>query len=144
MSTDKLDANDILEITNLIHKYFQCIDFEEPEKFADLFGKDAIFSFPFRKLKIEGRDNFVGLCKNLHSKFPTATHWEGNVVIENHSTDQIKRASNTSYWKAIRDGVIISLGFHFDKFECRDGKWVFVERIVELKWSLETGNIKAE
>jgi len=130
MGSLELNANDILEITNLIHNYFQYIDFNNPCKFAyELFSSSPTFSFPYRKIHLYSREDLEKLCKSLHEKFPTTTHWEGNIVIENTSTKEIKSATNSSYWKAIREGVIISNGFHFDKFEQQqDGKWVFQER----------------
>jgi hypothetical protein len=112
-----------------------------PEKFASLFSTTATFSFPYRKIHLQTKEEMESLCKNLHSKFPTTTHWEGNVVIENISTDTQQLATNVSYWKAIREGTIISNGFHFDTFSKENGKWTFQERIVTLSWSLETGNI---
>ena len=56
---------------------------------------------------------------------------EGNTVIK-FEQDHI---SNISYWKAIKEGEIISYGLHEDKIKLIDGKYVFEYRKAVRSWS---------
>jgi len=43
--------------------------------------------------------------------------------------------TNQSYWKAILNGEIISLGRHEDTFEKREGRWYFKNRTIYKTWA---------
>jgi hypothetical protein len=50
-------------------------------------------------------------------------------------------ARNVSYWKAVDNGEIISLGVHRDILAKSEGRWMVRQRVVEHTWTKVGGNI---
>ena len=58
------------------------------------------------------------------------------VVVEEQHDVVVVRVRNVSYWKAVKDGEIVSTGTHKDVLERQDdGSYKFVERIITHTWS---------
>ncbi|KAI8901626.1 hypothetical protein BC833DRAFT_617406 [Globomyces pollinis-pini] len=136
--------SDQLEIQNLIHSFFHCIDdyHYNPDdfvnKFQSLFAKDAQFEFPYRNVSVQNHeDNLKNLCTKMATNFKGFNHVEYNVVIELNGN----LATNQSYWAAYDKGQMTSLGRHYDEFVKEDGKWLFKYRLVRLRYSLQDGNV---
>merc|ERR1711934_1105052 len=141
MSPPLVSAEIGFEVQNALHRMLHCMDRGRPEDcetFAQLFTEEAVVRLPIAKLTRRGRSELKDLCGTLHTKFSPATHWEGNVVLSQESEGLV---TNRSYWKAIKDGEIISVGIHEDSFQLVEGRWLCKERVIRHLWTKEGGDI---
>ena len=129
----KPNANDILEINNIISEYMHCLDNGDGVGMANLFIKNGKCEIKKINKTISGSDGIKTFCINLHERFKTTSHFESNVVIK---FDGANKATNVSYWKGINEGNIVSYGLHKDTFiKDTDNHWKFNHRIIEHTWS---------
>ena len=132
----ELDYGDVHAITNLLHLSLQHMDNNDPSAFAALFIADGVVDITKLGIRKQGTEALSGLCSGLAAKFARHQHWEGNVVIQGSDSG----ATNTSYWKAIFEGRIVSLGRHEDTFVKADGGgWKFSERKIIHAWNEAKG-----
>jgi hypothetical protein len=54
---------------------------------------------------------------------------------------EAETAHNLSYWKAISDGQVISLGIHRDLLAKTAGKWRVRHRVIEHTWTKAGGYV---
>jgi hypothetical protein len=121
------------QISYLICRYAECIDSGDLESLADLlseagFGAD---SGPLAR----GRDRILDLYRKTVRIYddgtPRTKHLVTNIVIE--VDEGATSASARSYWTVLQAtpdkplGPILS-GRYNDKFERREGEWLFTER----------------
>eukprot|EP01119_Soliformovum_irregulare_P022225 TRINITY_DN7561_c0_g1_i1.p1 TRINITY_DN7561_c0_g1~~TRINITY_DN7561_c0_g1_i1.p1 ORF type:complete len:147 (+),score=15.32 TRINITY_DN7561_c0_g1_i1:1-441(+) len=144
-----LDGKDATEITNLIHRFFQCLDNGDSEGFVELLVDEFVLEVPHRKFSGTGKDTMRLWVQNVHNRFSTALHWEGNVVIEPsdefvQETKYERFAKNTSYWKAQNGGEVVSMGRHHDQFVHTSNGWKFYKRITTFQWTKEEGFIPSQ
>ena len=57
------------------------------------------------------------------------------MIVKNMIFRGRNRAYNKSYWKAIKNGEIISYGQHLDDLMKIDGKWYLNKRIIIHIWA---------
>ena len=56
---------------------------------------------------------------------------------------EVYEICNTSYWKALNGGEIVSVGRHLDVFVKRsDGIWLCKRRVIQHVWTKEDGHIE--
>jgi len=145
----EVNAHEAFLITNIIHEMFHCMDQGDYKRFGELFTTDAEIEVPKVKVKKQGTQEIEALCKFLHQKFSGCTHWEGNVVLKKklseHKTKskEVYEICNSSYWKAVKGGEIVSIGRHLDVFvKTCDGNWLCKHRVIQHVWTKEDGHIE--
>ena len=102
--------------TNVLNTVMIAMDSSDAELFcpASRTAGPARFKSPIRRTRARRS------CANSAWRSPKirgVRHWEGNVCLQ--ATDE--GLTNTSYWKALDGGEIVSTGIHRDVLEC-DGK----------------------
>ena len=93
-----LDAEDVLQITNLIHRFVQALDSGDTAAFAALFartGGGGTLTVVKPGITRRGRAELEALCAGLHAKFSSCQHWEGNVLIEAASASASASSSSS-------------------------------------------------
>ncbi|CAF0868147.1 unnamed protein product [Didymodactylos carnosus] len=139
-----LTALDYAQITSLLNGNLQSMDKGDWQSFIADYTDDGIFFHPYRKLNIEGQTNLkqflISFAEKPNNKI--ITHWESNIAIQVGTTKH--SAINNSYWQAIKDGIIITIGTHMDELKKVDGKWKIQKRTVLVKWTKEEGNVQTD
>ena len=129
----ELGAPDVLAITNLIHRFLQCLDEGDGPGFAALFAPGAQLEVAKAGIVKSGAQQLAALCVGLHGRFSQCQHWEGNCIIVGTSSSS---ARNSSYWQAIEGAERVSMGRHEDTFvRGADGVWLFAGRRVVHTWT---------
>jgi hypothetical protein len=105
-----LTSVDILEITNVLHKFIQCIDSGDAKTFESLFTDDSESELSTLQI-FKKKSELKSFCLSIHEKFPNSQHFESNILIEEVSEGEVR---NTSYWTALQSGTILSYGMHHD------------------------------
>jgi len=136
--------------------------------FADCFTEDATCEVLLTGTQKTGRGELEGLCAFLHEKFKTCRHWEvsntafvdnkqltlhcftvscakGNVCVdvqflEGPDGDKVENVTNTSYWKALDGGQVVSTGIHRDTFRLCGSHYLIASRVIDHTWTKEGGH----
>ena len=111
--------------------------------FASCFAADGTVDILINGARKQGTAELAALAVFLNTKFGTCRHWEGNVCV---SANDDGTASNTSYWKALDGGEVVSTGIHRDTL-VRTGTgtsstWVMQARVIEHTWTKAGGHRK--
>jgi len=129
---------DHLSIQNCLHSYLLTLDEGNSNHFANLFHEDGYCEVVNTNIFKRGRKELAEFCTTTHNKFPTAVHFEANLVIEFESASLAK---NRSYWQAIETGNIVSYGKHEDILEKQlngilpyQGTWLIKSRKITVLW----------
>ena len=126
-------------ITNLLNSVMLAMDTGEEFVFSSCFTADGTCDIKLMNQTFSGTEQLAGLCAMLAEKFRDARHWEGNVCI---TEGEGGRIMNTSYWKAIDGGEIISTGVHRDvlvRHPNIEGQWLIKNRIIDHTYTKAGG-----
>jgi hypothetical protein len=145
------------DIRNTLERYGFSLDYGREADWVDCFTPDGIYDFHYREpatkddiakafpmaeihdkgVRFQGRDVLARFA-SLHTRAPAYIHKHvvGDIVITRGADPD--RASVVSYYMRLDDienrRVITAFGRYFDKMlRCADGRWRFVERLVELE-----------
>ena len=124
--------------TNCMHSVMIAMDEGDSELFASCFTSEGSCTIKVADKTSTGHDELKQLCASLHSKFQGIRHWEGNVCVRQAGPGVL---SNTSYWKALNGGEIVSTGIHKDIIECDGETCKIVAREIIHTWTKEGGHI---
>jgi hypothetical protein len=140
-------AEEIALVTNTLNTVMIAMDTGDGNLFASCFTEDGACEIPLTKAPnpTQGTEALVALGAELHAKFPKAKHWEGNICIRraNRGEGGVKKdvLRNTSYWKAMEGGEVVSTGEHDDILINVNGEWKIEYRIISHLWTKARGFI---
>ena len=137
-------SQDYLIITNMLNRVMLAMDTAEKEVFSSCFSTEATCEIKITNQSFTGKEELEGLCASLAEKFKDARHWEGNICLHQNTEGQM---INTSYWKAIDGGTIISTGIHRDlliRDPNQEGNWLIKKRTIDHTYTKAGGNREAE
>ena len=136
-----LTGRDYSEINNLISGFFHCVDSGDTRAFVQLFVPEGTVELVKTGKTFQGTAALEGFCNFLHTTFAGTQHWEGNVLIRSTTVYGFAhKATNVSYWSALKAGRVMSNGRHEDSFERHEGEWRFVSRRIVHCWTAADGD----
>jgi hypothetical protein len=125
--------------TNTINKVMIAMDSGDSELFSSCFTETGTCTIQIANNTTHtGTAELQKLCKTLSEKFSGVRHWEGNVCLQEGEEGGL---TNTSYWKAMNGGEVVSTGIHKDILECDGETCKIIERIIIHTWTKEGGHI---
>ena len=116
-----LSLEDRLDITDLVARYNQAIDFRDAAAYADTFTDDGVFQISGQP-EIKGREKLMRMIERLGP--PNSRHWINNITIEGDGDEAVMRC----YLMFLRDLRITSMGFYVNTLRRIDGRWKFARR----------------
>ena len=143
---------EIAEITNVLNGLMVCMDTGKSKKFASFFydSPNSSVTIKIAGKTASGREDIGKLCDGLYQKFcigdSPCKHWEGNVFLEKVLSLQGEVViENTSYWKSIQGGEIMSTGLHRDTFKQskENSRWYLLNRTIEHVWTKGSGFVSS-
>jgi 3-phenylpropionate/cinnamic acid dioxygenase small subunit len=133
-----LDVTDAHEaIRNLLGRYCEFMDAGDWEGLADLLAHAVLTDFEGR-VAAQGRDGVLRMYRDgtqTYGGSPRTRHLTTNSVIEVDEATGVGVARSSFLVLQASDGLPlqpIAAGRYHDRFELRDGQWVFVERAFAL------------
>ena len=144
----RISGDDIASITNLLNRVMITMDRGDGDAFARCFlEKTGSVKIAINGANAVGRTSLAALCSGIYKKFCAGEdgglhcrHWEGNVCISSDG-DRSGHASNTSYWKALNGGTVVSTGLHIDELVLINGEWMLSSRRILHTWTKGGGHI---
>jgi 3-phenylpropionate/cinnamic acid dioxygenase small subunit len=124
-------------IRNLLGRYCELMDAGDWDGLADLYAHAVLTDFDGREAA-RGRDGALRLYRDgtqTYDGSPRTRHITANSVIEVDEAAGVGIARSSFLVLQATDGVPlqpIAAGRYRDRFERRDGQWVFVERAFAL------------
>ena len=103
----QLQLREILDrqaITELIHRYCECFDRNDPEGVAALFTPDAIVDYNPDTENIEGADLAATIAIGLRDTFAATSHHVSNVMITFENNATARSLCYVDAWHRYRDG----------------------------------------
>lgn len=134
-----VSGTDIALIQNTLNQVMLAMDTGDDYTFANCYTDDGTCHIAIADTTSEGRAELGALCTSLHQLFKTCRHWEGNVTITPSHTKHI--VHNTSYWKALDGGEVVSTGIHKDTLVFEEGRWLIQDRIIQHTWTKAKGHL---
>jgi hypothetical protein len=130
---DRLES--LQEISQLVHRYAIAADSRDVESIVAMFIDD----FDTRSHGV-GRDALRAFYRDLHAGFYRSIHQIGGHTIElidsDHATGKlVMRAEHE-----VGDRWVLILMCLFEKYERRDGHWLFVSRRPETWYTCDVGD----
>ena len=137
MPNRPISAADRLAIKDLISVYHWALDTGDVDGFADTFveGGAVVVEVMSRTKRYEGRAGLIDLAESLRAwdRFPGCQHHAGQLRIEGDAEQCLVRSY--CFVAECRGRPPYSLRFigrSDDRLICRDGQWLFEERVVRL------------
>ena len=124
--------------TNTLNSIMIAMDEGDAALFASCYTPDGTCTIKLANKTSTGTEALSALCMGLHNKFKGVRHWEGNVCIRQPEPGVL---TNTSYWKALSGGEIISTGIHKDVLECDGETCKIKSREIIHTWTKEGGHV---
>jgi len=133
------------QIGNLIGAYTELIDRGDFDGLADLLADAGVGEVPpdddrDRAAQVlRGRDRLRALFESTTRRYPDGTpltkHLTTNLIVDIDET--LGRATSRSSWLVLQAAPGLPLqpilaGRYHDRFECRDGRWRFTERLYQV------------
>lgn len=133
--TTYVSAEIIALATNTINRVMLAMDRGSGQEFASCFTEDAVVEVRTSSKVAKGTSEIAQLGEFIHSKFPNARHWEGNVCLSyvhrGDSETMEQMLVNESYWKAVNEvGEIISAGLHHDELKMTERGLLISKRVI--------------
>ena len=130
-------------VTNLLNRVLLAMDRGDVATFASCFAAAGRCEVAISGAVAEGHEALAALCKGIHTKFCAGPdmfcrHWEGNICVSEGSAGGL---TNTSYWKALNGGEVVSTGIHNDTLVNINGEWKIAERVITHTWTKANGHI---
>ena len=123
--------------TNVLNTVMIAMDSGDAELFSSCFTDSGSCTIQIANKTHTGTEELRQLCMALSQKFRGVRHWEGNVCLQ--ATDE--GLTNTSYWKALDGGEIVSTGIHRDVLECDGKNCKIVSRQIIHTWTKAGGHV---
>ena len=130
--------------TNTINSYMLAMDKGASEEFAKLWVEGGTCEIVKMGKIFTGHSELRDLCTTLSNRFVGSMHFEANHTLQSLPDGTV---ANESYWQAITDGQIISMGIHTDVLEVdphNSQNWLFRSRKIYHTWSKDGGREHAD
>jgi len=121
-------------ITDLLHRYAECIDTGDLEGLASLF-EHATYTAEGTGRVLTGRDEVLAAqgVVQLYDGTPRTHHDIGNIVVSVDGDD----ATSRCYFTVLHappgsDPRVVLAGRYRDRFERVEGAWRFTERVIHM------------
>ena len=123
---------------NTVNEYMIALDQGDAKRFAKLFVDGGTCEVKKIGSVATGVDELSGLCMALSARFKGTQHLEYNPTLT--ATDDPNILTNESYWHAVANGGIVSMGIHTDVLQRQiNGQWKFRSRIIWHSWTKAGG-----
>jgi ketosteroid isomerase-like protein len=116
-----LTLEDRLDITELVGRYDQAIDFRDAAAYADTFVEDGVFQINGQP-EIKGHEKLMRMIERLGPQ--GSRHWINNMVIEGDGD----YARMTCYLMVLSGLRVTNMGYYVNTLRKVEGKWKFVRR----------------
>mmetsp|Transcript_35648 Transcript_35648/g.72654 ORF Transcript_35648/g.72654 Transcript_35648/m.72654 type:complete len:164 (-) Transcript_35648:139-630(-) len=139
-----LSTESFLGASNTINTYMIALDQGSRDRFAQLFMDRSGSCEVVKMGKVfSGRSELRELCSLLHERFLGAMHFEANPTLRLLPDG---RVANESYWYAVMDGKMTSMGIHTDILvvEPETKQWVFQSRKIVHTWTKDGGRERTD
>jgi hypothetical protein len=132
-----LRADDLFAIEDRLSLYHWALDTGDVDGFADLFVESGavVVEVRSRTRRYEGREGLIDLVESLRTwdLFPGCQHYAGQVLIEGDASRcRVRSYCLVAECRGEPPYAIRFTGRSDDRMVCRDGRWLFEERIVRL------------
>jgi hypothetical protein len=132
-----LSAADRFAIEDLFSLYHWALDTGDVDGFADTFieGGSVLVEVNSRTRLYQGRTGLVDLVESLRTwdLFPGCQHYAGQLLIEGDSAQcRVRSYCLVAECRGEPPYAIRFTGRSDDRLVCRDGQWLFAERVVKL------------
>jgi hypothetical protein len=137
MPAKPLGADDRFAIEDLFSIYHWALDTGDVDGFADTFVEGGSVTVEVRShtRRYQGRDGLIDLVESLRTwdLFPGCQHYAGQMLIEGDSTQcRVRSYCLVAECRGEPPYAIRFTGRSDDRLVCRDGQWLFAERVVRL------------
>ncbi len=123
---------------NTINEYMIALDRGDTSRFAALFTREGRCVIHKTGYVAVGPADLAAFCASTSARFRGAMHLESNPTLRATADPGI--CTNESYWQALLDGELMSVGLHSDVLERQPtGEWLFKERVIYHTWSKAGG-----
>lgn len=132
-----LRAADRFAIEDLFSLYHWAMDTGDVDSFADTFVEDSevVVEVMSRTQCYRGRGGLIDLVESLRAwdLFPGCQHYTGQLLIEGDATQcRVRSYCLVAECRGESPYAIRFTGSSDDRLVCRDGHWLFMQRIVRL------------
>ena len=147
MRNPPITAADRFAIKDLFSIYHWALDTGDVDGFADTFvegGGAVVVEVMSRTKRYEGRAGLIDLAESLRAwdRFPGCQHYAGQLLIEGGAAQcRVRSYCFVAECRGKPPYAIRFSGRSDDRLVCRDGHWLFEERIVRL-WQGEAVDLK--
>ena len=148
MRNPPITAADRFAIKDLFSIYHWALDTGDVDGFADTFvegGGAVVVEVMSRTKRYEGRAGLIDLAESLRAwdRFPGCQHYAGQLLIEGGAAQcRVRSYCFVAECRGKPPYAIRFSGRSDDRLVCRDGPWLFEERIVRL-WQGEAVDLKS-
>jgi len=148
MRNPPITAADRFAIKDLFSIYHWALDTGDVDGFADTFvegGGAVVVEVMSRTKRYEGRAGLIDLAESLRAwdRFPGCQHYAGQLLIEGGAAQcRVRSYCFVAECRGKPPYAIRFSGRSDDRLVCRDGHWLFEERIVRL-WQGEAVDLKS-
>ena len=148
MRNQPITAADRFAIKDLFSIYHWALDTGDVDGFADTFvegGGAVVVEVMSRTKRYEGRAGLIDLAESLRAwdRSPGCQHYAGQLLIEGGAAQcRVRSYCFVAECRGKPPYAIRFSGRSDDRLVCRDGHWLFEERIVRL-WQGEAVDLKS-
>ena len=137
MRNPPITAADRFAIKDLFSIYHWALDTGDVDGFADTFvgGGSVVVEVMSRTKRYEGRAGLIDLAESLRAwdRFPGCQHYAGQMLIEGGQAQcRVRSYCFVAECRGEPPYAIRFTGRSDDRLVCRDGRWLFEERFVQL------------
>jgi hypothetical protein len=137
MGSPLFSAADRFAIEDLFSIYHWALDTGDVDGFADTFveGGSVVVEVMSRTKRYQGHAGLIDLVESLRAwdRFPGCQHYAGQMLIEGDAAQcRVRSYCFVAECRGEPPYAIRFTGRSDDRLVCRDGHWLFQERIVRL------------
>jgi hypothetical protein len=129
-------------IDRLISQYAQAFDSRDEALLRGIWHHDARLSLGSAFGDVDGIEAIMDSAKTNWAQMPHMHHWMANVLIEIDGDRATARTAADILCTHVDMGPIQISGLYRDRFERREGRWAFVERVLDLHFVTPLANWK--
>lgn len=139
-----MPSEDVIEITQLVHRYCHALDAGDVDAVVACFAPDAVLAPVYEGPAVHtGHDAvrawYSAYDANRRERLRHLRHRVTSTFIDVDGDEAQGRAYLDADWVSPSGAVWTSIGHYEDRFVRRDGRWAFAHRAIHIHASYKTG-----